>query len=99
MSIIACVFYKSVLFFLLKEAHFIPPRYGLAARCASRGFDQPSQHRKNGLSTGEKANLTSLISKFTGIAFENRLQTYFSAEAMQCYTLLIEIEELFFFVQ
>ncbi len=46
-----------------------------------------------------EANLTSLISKFTGIAFENRLQTYFSAEAMQCYTLLIEIEELFFFVQ
>ncbi len=29
---------ESVLFFLLKEAHFIPPRYGLAARCASRGL-------------------------------------------------------------
>src|ERR1700694_1596262 len=35
---------ESVLFFLLKEAHFIPPRYGLAARCASRGPYGAARH-------------------------------------------------------
>jgi hypothetical protein len=31
---------ESVVLFLLKGAHFIPPRYGLAARCASRGHNE-----------------------------------------------------------
>src|SRR2546430_1815880 len=38
---------ESVLFFLLKEAHFMLARYFLAARCAIRGLGstQASQHR------------------------------------------------------
>src|SRR5713226_8800399 len=55
---------ESVLFFLLKEAHFIPPRYGLAARCASRGHEDLPEllsHRRQHHDIGGGKDVRQLV--------------------------------------